>query len=376
MSVSADAVATEGEARPRAVGRPYVLLEDAVDAFVERPVALHTAGEIGDQIVHLAWCADRLRLTQARLVSIFDGTGEAEAQGSNDTVDWVRHHANLSVAESYSLRAVGPQVEQIPAAVIALEKGELGFGHLLHMAHTAAFCARTKNAGAFDEAPLVKRAREESVSRFRETCKQFQHIQNPDGVKDDEVDAFEARKLTFNATDDGRYYVNVELDPVGYTTVRTALEARGGRDGREDPRKRDRRLADGFIDMCMDDMARSAKPGESLAPVHISISCSCDTFLSLPGSPGAVTEYGALLSSAAVGRLACDAAITHIKLDGASYFPSASARSNAASASVRCGPCVISTPAARILAAAAPHPSAMPITSPRGHRAARPSSKT
>ncbi|MFN2462800.1 MAG: hypothetical protein ABR573_02725 [Candidatus Dormibacteria bacterium] len=310
-----DALPIEAADDQSAIGWPYLLVEESIETFEDRPTSLHTAAEIGEQIVRLGSYISRLKLEQARLVGIFDMSGEAVDQGSNSTIDWVRHNAHLSVAEATQLVAVGRQVHRLPASSQALVQGEVGFGHLVQMAHVSAFCAKSKHGDGFDEGVLLASAAIESVSRFQQTCDAYRHIFDQAQATEKEVDAVEARKLTFNKTDDGRYFVNLELDPAGYTTARTALDARSDRYGRADTRNRARRLADGFLDMCMDDMARTARPAESLSPVHIAVSCSCDAFHNQPGAPAAVTQYGTHLSVAALGRLSCDASVTHIKLD-------------------------------------------------------------
>ncbi|MGI8607864.1 MAG: DUF222 domain-containing protein [Candidatus Dormibacteria bacterium] len=297
------------------VGIHHVRLEQAVRVYLDRPEALHTAAEMGEQIIHLVRCADRLRLETARLLAVFASTGEAEAQGSNDIVDWVRHNTKISVAESLSLNAVADHYGALPESADAVRSGDIGFGHMVHIARNKSFSARIKRGG-FDETPLVERACAESVSRFRRTCLNFRHIQDSEGVKDSEVSAVECRSLSANETDDGRYFINVELDPLAYVEAMTAIDARSVRCGRDDHRNRARRRADGFIEMCMDDMAAKAKPAESLSPVHIAVTCSMDTYLNQPRSPAAETEYGTMLSGAAVGRLSCDASITQILLDG------------------------------------------------------------
>ncbi|MFN2465445.1 MAG: HNH endonuclease signature motif containing protein, partial [Candidatus Dormibacteria bacterium] len=117
-------------------------------------------------------------------------------------------------------------------------------------------------------------------------------------------------------TDDGRHFVNVELDSVGFLAAMTAIDGRSDRFGRDDHRIKARRRADGFVAMCLDDMERGAKPTDSLPPVHLVINSSMETFLNRPGAPAAETEYDVMLSGAAVGRLSCAAAITNILLDG------------------------------------------------------------
>lgn len=291
----------------------FVDLEGRIDTFLHRPAAPFTAAEVGQQIVHLVRCAEKLKLEAARLTGIFAETGEAENQGSNDVIDWVRHHARTSAGEALALRSVGAQVANLPASVEALGKGEIGFGHLRNMSYNAAF---SEKSGSFDEMPLLELAKVESVSRFRRTARSYRHIQDAQRVVEEEVAAVEFRNLTFNQTDDGRCFVNVELDPAGFLTAMTAIDGRSDRFGRDDHRLKARRRADGFVEMCRDDMERGAKPADSLPPVHIVINTSLETFQGRPGAPAAETEYDVMLSGAAVGRLSCAAAITGILMDG------------------------------------------------------------
>ncbi|MFN2465798.1 MAG: DUF222 domain-containing protein [Candidatus Dormibacteria bacterium] len=297
-------------------GGPFVALEKAVDAFVQRPEALHTAAEIGDQVVSLVRCASKLKLEAARLMGVFSDTNEAEAQAFNDEIDFLRVRARASVSEALSLRAVGRQLGRLPVSAEALKDGEIGFSHLLLMAHNAAFSEKSPTA-QFDEAPLLEKAKVESVSRFRRTCLSLRHAQDPQGVVDEELAAVEFRNLTANETDDGRHFINVELDGLGYLQVIKAIDSRSHRFGPDDHRDKGRRRADALVNMCNEDMARSARPGDSLSPNHLVVYASLDTFLNRPGSPAAESEYGVMLSGAAVGRFACaDVAITQVALDG------------------------------------------------------------
>ncbi|MFN2466505.1 MAG: DUF222 domain-containing protein, partial [Candidatus Dormibacteria bacterium] len=264
---------------------------------------------------HLVRSANKLKLEAARLMGIFSSTHEAEAQGFNDEVDYLRLRARTSVSEALSYRAVGNQLGALPVGAEAVKNGEIGFSHLVYMAHNAAFSQRS-NTAEFDEAPLLERARTESVSRFRRTCLSFRHIQDPEGVVDAEVAAVELRNLTVCETDEGRHFVNVELDPTAYLQVITAIDARSDRCGPDDHRDKGRRRADAFIEICLDDMVRAAKPTDSLSPVHLVVTTTAGALAGELGSPAAETQYGVNLSGAAVRRLACDAAITQVLLDG------------------------------------------------------------
>ena len=62
-----------GERARLDVGVAHVRLEEAIRAYLDRPESLHTAEEMGEQIIHLVRCTDRLRLETSRLLAVFAG---------------------------------------------------------------------------------------------------------------------------------------------------------------------------------------------------------------------------------------------------------------------------------------------------------------
>ncbi|MFN2466409.1 MAG: hypothetical protein ABR598_09125, partial [Candidatus Dormibacteria bacterium] len=56
------------------VPEALLALEETIASFLSRPSAVHTAAEVGQQIVHLVRCVDQLRLEAARLTGVFAAT--------------------------------------------------------------------------------------------------------------------------------------------------------------------------------------------------------------------------------------------------------------------------------------------------------------
>ncbi len=309
----------EGEAVPTGtptldIGLEFQALRGAVACFAARVERDFGAAEIGEQIVHLSQARDIISRELAKLTAVFSATNEAYIQGSKSPVDWVRHQGNMSVADVLALQVVGENVNKMPHSSSALDQGRIGFGHLVHLARNAAFAAKSKT-GVFEEVPLLVLAEEESVSRFRHTCLNARHAQDPDGCVAAEVSTVESRTLSIEALDDGTTWFNVRLDAAAAAITQSVLESRARRLGPDDHRTRWRRMADAFVEVTHAPVME-LDGGEVVgASVHINVSCTAGTLLNLPGSPGGEIEFGQPISSANVGRLACNATFTKILLD-------------------------------------------------------------
>jgi hypothetical protein len=298
----------EGGAAPnqsRAGTHAFDQLRHAATRFCRRGRHHCSAAQLGDNIVDLGQTIDILRREQARLAGVFSATAEWEAQGSNTDTDWLRHNGRMSWSDAAEILAVGAHLTQLPKASAALDAGEIGFGHLVHMARNAEFVAR-RNTGSFDEGPLLQKAVGESVSRFRHTCLNMRHIQDPAGVVADEVNAVEMRELTFNPQDDGTTFINLLIDAPTAVIIEADNARRAQRLGPDDHRSRRRRGADAMVDRLI---------GEGGPAAEITVSCTPDTLVGLVGAPAAELAYTDPISGEMLRRLGCNAVFTKILLD-------------------------------------------------------------
>jgi hypothetical protein len=124
---------------------------------------------------------DLMELEWAAGAACLAGTGYHELQGSQHASDFLRHHCAMGEGAVKDRMAVGCCRDVLPESVQALCGGEIGFPHLVQMAHTANAVRRSGGPDrAFEEHKLLERARTESVGRFWHTCQNYLHACSPD----------------------------------------------------------------------------------------------------------------------------------------------------------------------------------------------------
>ena len=287
------------------VGAAFEGLREAVVRFTRRQRPAVDPGVVGEQLIHLSQTIDMLRREQARLAGAFSASEEWEAQGSATDIDWLRHHGRMSFSNAAEVMVVGEQLGHLRESSAALDRGEVGFGHLVHMARNAGFIAR-RRTGSFSEAPLLDRAVNESVSRFRHTCLNFRHVQDPEGVVEEEATAVEMRELSFSPQEGGVTFINLLLDTPSAVMIQSDISRRSGRLGPDDHRTRNRREADAMIERLL---------GAAGPAVEVTVSCTPETLLGIASAPAAELEYQEPISGEMLRRLSCDAVFTKILLD-------------------------------------------------------------
>jgi hypothetical protein len=303
----------DGEGFSPAVNGHFVALREGVQAFCRRPEEAFLPHEIGFQLEHLAQSRDMLDREFARLAGVFALTDEAVRQGSNGTGEWLRHHTRMSAADAYERVVVGEHLAQMPRSCAALDIGEVGFGHLVQMARNARF-SKNSATGVFDEAPLLEKAREESVSRFRHTALSMRHVQDPQRYAEAEVNAVESRELHFYPQDDGMTWLSARLDSTGAATIQTAIRAIARKLGPDDHRTTPRREADALVELA-EYMLGNRAAGTGGPRTRVNVTCTLETLMGLKGSPAAELEYGQPISAATLYRLMCESEVAKILLD-------------------------------------------------------------
>ena len=163
----------------------------AVLEFVTTPAAERDAVDRGQDLKELRHLLDLGELTFAAWAAEFAASEEAERQGSASTVDWVRFEARMSGTAAASAIRVGEQMPSLPESVAAVRNGEIGYAHLALMASTAAAVTEPGSPTTFDEQPLLAKAREHSVGRFRHDCHHARHAADAAGFLSDHLTAVE-----------------------------------------------------------------------------------------------------------------------------------------------------------------------------------------
>jgi hypothetical protein len=285
-----------------AVAPEVLILAQAVERFCGSEHRTDGPGLALD-LPELSRCLNLLQLKFSEMAAAFARTPHYDACGSYSPIHWLRQNCHMTAGAAADRIAVGEHLASAPESVDAIAAGEIGFPHLALIAREAAALAESGSNKQFDETPLLDKARDYTVGRFRNFCHHQRHANDPAGYAADQAESVTARSLELNTGEGGRLWIRGVLDPEGGNIVRTALEALAHRTGKGDDRKRDRRLGDAIVEL--------AGHGQRSQLV---VTTTLETLLQRAGAPAADVEFSLPLSAASVARLACDCNVTRILL--------------------------------------------------------------
>lgn len=250
------------------------------------------------EMVGLRQQMDRLQLRFALVAAAYKRTDHWDDEGYNTALDWIRINCRMTSTDAGNALAVGETLAQLGETAAAMERGEIGFAHVAVMARTA-----KATGSAFDEARLLKLAREHSPGKFYYKSLHYRHAVDPARYAQEQAQLVEDRRLRLNTAEDGCLLISGVLDPVGGAAVRTALEPLARPSGAHDDRDLEQRWADGLVEL--------ATAGDRLR-VQMQVTSSIETLIGVIGAPGAETEFSLPVSSATVERWACDCNLTRV----------------------------------------------------------------
>jgi hypothetical protein len=298
----------------REVSGAVTRLVAQIEEFCAEPIR-DTGPELASDLLELARGRNLLDLKFSEMAAAFAMTDEYDAQGSVSPIQWIRHNCHMTSGAAADRVAVGQHVTSVPESLGALAEGEIGFSHLALIAHEAAALTESGSNKQFDETPLLRKAKDFSVGRFRDFCHHHRHATDPEGYAANQAQVAEARKLTMKPGEGGILWIRGVLDPEGGAIVRTALAPLSKRNGKGDDRKLDRRLADGLVEMAHHSMDEGSLPKRAGERPHLQVTATLETLLQRCGAPAGDLEFSLPISAASVERLACDCKLTRILLD-------------------------------------------------------------
>ncbi len=269
-------------------------------------------------LLHLRPLIDRLDLRFSEGAAAFAETDEYYRQGCYSPIHWIRLNCHMTGGAAADRVAVGEQLQSIPESGQSMVGGEIGFAHLAHVARTAAAIQETGTNKPFDETSLLEKARDLTVGRFIDFCHHMRHASDPEGYAAEEARAVEARSLTLKTGEGGMVWLRGVLDPEGGAVLRTALEPLAQRNGKDDDRKRDRRLGDAVVDLANRSLDDGLVAPRGHQRPHLQVTTTLETLLQRTGAPAGDLEFSLPISAKAVERLACDCNVTRILLGAAS----------------------------------------------------------
>jgi len=290
-------------------------LREAIERLRLRPRGEKTPRELGEELVELRHACDLLELEFATRAADFADTDEYDRQGSTSPVDWIRHACRMSDHFASSAVCVGRHAPNLPHATEAVVEGRIGYAHLALMASTARALDDAGSSATVAVEPLLARALEHSVSRFRFDCAHARHAADAKQFLAEHVNAVECRRLELLPCDGGAVALRGIFDAAGGASLRTALEPLARRSGAHDDRKRDRRLADALVELAAHCLDTGGLPQRAGQRPHLQVTTTLETLMGAAGAPAGDLEFATTpIPSATVQRLACDASVSRVLL--------------------------------------------------------------
>src|SRR5260370_1335934 len=116
------------------------------------------------------------------------------------------------------------------------------------------------------------------------------------GAAADQAAAVQARSRELKAGEGGMVWIRGVLDPEGGAVVLTALEPLARRNGKDDDRRHDHRLADGLVEMAQHTLDGASLPRRGGPRPHLPATKSLEALLQRCGAPAAELQFSLPLS--------------------------------------------------------------------------------
>lgn len=291
----------------------------AMVGLVPRSVTSTDAGALRAALVGVRAVRAALDRYEALLVSASTAAGAAQGGGAAGTAAWLREVTGVSYREAARRVELAEGLAQVPEAADALSSGRLTAEHAGVLARAAHHCPSVADHAA----ELVAAGAEMGADEFARHLRTWVRDHTPDGGAGEFERQHANRRARSFTTDDGMTVLDVRLDPVAGHEVLTALDRIAEQlwhgnvaDARAVPLAV--RRADALVEACRRalaaDPAATRRPG-GLAIVHI----DHQTLLGqVAAHPVCHLADATPIAPATARRLACNAGILPVMLDGAS----------------------------------------------------------
>ena len=292
---------------------PVGRLVAGVDALAGGDLEGRSARGAGEELVAIRRQIDRLEAEFVRRLSHFERVRGFVADGCPSLVAWLRTRCGLAAGSAAGRAEVARELPVLPEADRLFRAGEIGLDSALVLARTVTEIG--PEATTAHGADLVDAAQNQDPTRLREQSRRLRYMADPDGARSAYQRLRERRFLSLNQTSEGGFVVDGMLDPEGGATLKTAIGALCG-PLRGDPRSPGQRRADALVELADRRLRSGRLPSAAGQRPHLMVTVSLDALRGDTSvSPAELAGAGPIPTEIA-RRIACDAALTVITLDG------------------------------------------------------------
>jgi hypothetical protein len=289
-------------------------LGSAIDELVVEDLDNVADAALSADVVELRRQADRLEAQWLRRVTEVDRRGTWQADGALSPTAWLRDRCRLAPGAARERVVVGRRLaDDLDETRAAFEDGDIGYGHVRHIAHATGEVDPSVVAEA--EPILVDAARSLDPRRLNKVIAHWRHGVDPEAFVTAEVDAHELRRFDISETFQGMTVFDGQAFGVDGAIVRTAIDSYD-RPLPDETRTPTQRRADALVEMARQALDRGDLPTSGGERPHLNVELTLETLEGLAGAKAAELDWDGVISGEAARRLACDCGISRIITDG------------------------------------------------------------
>lgn len=278
------------------------------------PTAVQSLADdaLADELCRLQGEIARLEAHRAQLIGEVERRDLARRRGFGSTTAWLMALSGDPGAVCRSRVALAASLQAMPATRAAFSAGRVSESRVRLLAKVQALAPEHF---ARDEAALVAQAATASAKRLPRALAEWRRRTDPSGAEADAERLHRLRALHISPAWSGMVHLDGDLDPEGGAVVLAALRslAEPAALAPDDNRTPAQRRADALVEVCRRHESGTGRSGGSRP--HLTVTIGWD---SLRSGAGVVDTETGPLSAETARRLACDASVSRMILDGQS----------------------------------------------------------
>jgi hypothetical protein len=288
----------------------------------------------------LRWFAMQQRALEAMSARWLAELDRREQQGPEDELRgcarWLCDELKLTSNAAYSqVRTARALDQELRLTAGALRRGEISAQHVGVIRRANEQVLKTSLSPASVESELVFAAKQMDPFELERHWKQMRYQADQEAAVEAEEEQRQRSWLSLRQTWWGTYRVEGELDAETGATLKTAFQAIMGRRARDDERTPMQRRAAAIGELARWRLDAGDLPERGGEKPHLMLVADLATLRLEPGSRMAQLDWGPRVTGQTARRIAEDASITPVLVDGAGTVLHVGRRSRAVPAPVR-----------------------------------------
>ena len=291
-------------------------LLSAIEGFRAEALPQLPDARIEEDFAELHRAAELIELERLRRLAEIDRRRLFERDGHLSAAAWLASAFKMALGTARTSTTVARALDEMPLTRRALESGDLSLSAARVLVQT-----RDADPEAFgqSEAELVEAARIHSMGDLQRVAAYWREAAERERGLEGEDRLRERRRLHASVSFLGMVRVDGDLDPETgetlLTAMRAVLDAESRSGNKDDDRSPAQRRADALGEICRQWLDLADRPSVAGERPHVTVTVGAEVMGS--GAPGELDHVGPV-SAETARRLACDASVMRVVLNGRS----------------------------------------------------------